>query len=70
MDVTLSQIGASGFDKQIVSTVHWVRITAWLQPMLAVLLLLGSALLREDVGTDFAHVRPGVRVAGAESSSR
>ena len=47
MDVTLSQIGASGFDKQIVSTVHWVRITAWLQPMLAVLLLLGSALLRE-----------------------
>ncbi len=46
MDVTLSQIGASGLDKKIVSTVHRVRVTAWLMPVLALLLLLGSALLR------------------------
>lgn len=42
----LSQIGASGLDKKIVSTVHRVRVTAWLMPVLALLLLLGSALLR------------------------
>ena len=48
MDVTLSQIGASGFDKQIVSTVHWCGSHRLAAADAGGATAAGSALLRED----------------------
>ncbi|WP_431817045.1 hypothetical protein [Gordonia jacobaea] len=46
MDVTLSAIGASEWDSGILDYVRWVRVLAWLLPLLGLLLIVGAAFIR------------------------
>lgn len=46
MDVRLSQIGAFRFDGPVVTIARWVRILAWLLPIVGLLALIGAALLQ------------------------
>lgn len=50
MDATLSSIGASSIDNRLIAVAHWVRVLAWLLPLIGVVLLLGAAVLRPPIG--------------------
>ena len=60
MDVTLSQIGSIDFDGPAVTAARWVRVLAWLLPIVGLLLLIGSALLRAPPATGGRYRRLSV----------